>query len=89
MSEADRYAAAPNHGATIDEVTTFILGSLDIVGAAYPPVVAAMPFIKFFVKHEAMKLKTGIATGTIVPDGQGGFVPSTNSHYNPKTGEFI
>jgi len=27
--------------------------------------------------------------GKIVPDGQGGWVPESNSRYDPKTGEFI
>jgi hypothetical protein len=78
-----------DHNAVIDEVANFILGSLDIIGTAYPPVGQALPILKFFIRREATKLKTGIADGSIVPDGHGGFVPSTNSHYDPKTGEFI
>lgn len=27
--------------------------------------------------------------GKIVPDGQGGWVPESNSRYDPKTGEFL
>lgn len=81
--------ATLNHDETIDEVTNFILGSLDIVGGAYPAVGQALPIIKFFIKREAANLKAGIKSGTIVPDGHGGFVPSSNSRYNPKTGEFL
>jgi hypothetical protein len=77
------------HNETIDEVTKFILDSLDVVGAAYRPVRMALPILKFFIKMEAAKLKDGIATGSIVPDGQGGFVPSSNSHFDPKTGRFL
>ena len=80
---------APNHDAAIDGVTDFISKSIDIVSSAYPAASVALAIMKFFIKREAANLKEGIATGTIVPDGQGGFVPSTNSHYDPKTGKFI
>ena len=50
---------------------------------------AALPIIESLVRHQIAQVKIGIADGTIVADGNGGFVPASNSHYDPKTGEFL
>lgn len=63
---------------------------LIIVGAGfYPPLAPIVPLLKAFVVQQAAILKTGLANGSIVPDGRGGFVPASNSHFDPKTGEFL
>jgi hypothetical protein len=36
-----------------------------------------------------LKINEGTAPARVVPDGVGGFVPDTNSHYDPKTGRFL
>ncbi len=36
-----------------------------------------------------VELNKATAPDAVVPDGHGGFVPSTNSKYDPKTGEFL
>lgn len=67
-----------------------IVSDLIKAGSAfYPPLAAASPLLMAFVKFEASKWKAGLKAGTIVLDGHGGFVPSTNSRYDPKTGEFL
>jgi hypothetical protein len=74
---------------TIDEVSTILQDTIGIVTSVYPAFAIAAPFLKGFIKTEAHKLKNGLADGTMVPDGEGGFVPNTNSKYDPKTGKFI
>ncbi len=34
-------------------------------------------------------LNKATAPDAVVPDGHGGFVSASNSHYDPKTGEFL
>lgn len=48
-----------------------------------------LPLIESFVRHQVAQVKTGIADGSIISDGRGGFVPNTNSRFNPKTGKFL
>ena len=36
-----------------------------------------------------VELNKQTAPLAVQSDGQGGFVPTTNSHYDPKTGEFL
>ena len=65
--------------------------SIRIIGWAailYPPMKPFVWIIDAFIRVQAAQLMIGIATGAIVPDGQGGFVPVSNSHYNPQTGLF-
>jgi hypothetical protein len=73
----------------IDQAGTIILDLLKIGASFYPPLAVAAPIISSFIKIEGAKLKTGLAAGTILPDGQGGFVPASNSPYDRKTGEFL
>lgn len=77
------------HNARIDAVATLLNEALNVVSVFYPPIQPAVPIIQFFIKHEVAVLKTGLMDGSIVPDGQGGFVPITNSRYDPRTGEFL
>jgi hypothetical protein len=66
------------------DVAVAVLGDLLKAGSTfYPPLAVAAPAISMFVKFEANKLKTGIADGSIVPDGRGGLVPNTNSRVMP------
>lgn len=49
---------------------------------------------QFALAEKAFKIflwinKTTAPAGRIVPDGQGGWVPESNSRYDPKTGEFL
>lgn len=78
-----------SHDAKIDSVETVIGELVTLGGLFYPPLKWAKPLIMSFVHSEVVKLKTGLANGTIVPDGHGGFVPSSNSRFDPKTGEFL
>ncbi|PWT71912.1 MAG: hypothetical protein C5B60_10285 [Chloroflexi bacterium] len=75
----------------IDEVVSAIefLAKLASAVDPDPRVEIAIMGINAFVKFEAHKLKAGLADGSIVPDGHGGFVPATNSRYDPTTGRFL
>lgn len=55
----------------------------------YRPLALVSPFLRAFVKWQAHKIKVGVRDGTILPDGHGGFVPASNSRYDPKTGQFL
>ena len=79
----------PEQSAEIDTGAEVLLGLLKLGGSFYPPLGAAYPILNYVVTREVANLKTGLANGTIVPDGQGGFVPATNSHYDPVTGRFL
>ncbi len=79
----------PEQSAEIDAVAAIAVGALKLGAGIYPPLAPAVPLIVYIINREAAKLKTGLTDGTVVPDGQGGFVPSTNSHYDPATGRFL
>jgi hypothetical protein len=73
----------------IDRAVATLQDIVKIGATAYPPLEFAVPLLNAFIAHEGHKLKIGIATGAIVSDGKGGFVPASNSRYNPITGEFL
>jgi hypothetical protein len=73
----------------IDTTETVLIDLLKVGAVFYPPLAVALPIVTSFIQQQTANLKTGLANGTIVPDGQGGFVPITNSRYDPKTGEFL
>lgn len=73
----------------IDDAVTAVGSIIKVVGDFYTPLAVSAPVIMALLSMGAFALKTGIAAGTIVPDGKGGYVPSSNSHYNPITGAFI
>jgi hypothetical protein len=58
----------------IDHVATVVIDLISVGADFYPPLAVAVPVLSFFVKNEAAKLKTGLASGVLVPDGRGGFV---------------
>lgn len=74
---------------TIDEVVLIVSEALKVLAMAYPPIAPAIPVLNAVITMEARKLKGGLADGSIVPDGRGGFVPASNSRYDPKTGAFL
>jgi hypothetical protein len=67
----------------IDMAEAAILDLIKIGTAYYPPLAVSAPFIATFIKFEATKIRVGLADGSIVPDGQGGLVPVTNSRVMP------
>lgn len=73
----------------IDAAVNAIIDLLKLGAGLFPALAAAMPVIILFIRWEAHKLKTGISSGAIVPDGDGGFVPASNSRFDPKTGKFL
>jgi hypothetical protein len=80
----------------IDRDVAILLDGLKVIFRAgakvYPPLemaVLAEPLIAFMIRHQAAKIKAGLADGSIIPDGRGGFVPATNSRYDPRTGFFV
>jgi hypothetical protein len=75
--------------AQIDEVVVILQDVLKIGATAYPPLAVAAPLISAYIAYEATTIKTGLANGTLVPDGMGGIVPATNSRYDPATGKFL
>ena len=54
------------------------------VGVVWPPAIVIDEALQAFLLFNKLT-----APARVVPDGAGGYVPSTNSRYNPKTGEFI
>lgn len=77
---------------TVDDIEaaeTVLIDLLKVGSAFYPPLAVATPIVTSVIQQQMAALKTGLANGTVVPDGQGGFVPVTNSRYDPKTGEFL
>jgi hypothetical protein len=57
---------------------------LATVGAAVPQALVAKQLLDGLVD-----LNKVTAPLQVEPDGQGGFVPTTNSHYDPATGQFL
>ncbi len=82
-------ASTEDHAQNIDVAVAVLLDLLKVGAKFYPPLAAAMPILSMFIKYQAYKIKGGLADGTIVPDGAGGWVPITNSRYDPKTGRFL
>jgi len=80
---------ADSHDAKIDGAVAVINELLKLGALFYGPLGFAYPFIMKVVSGEAEKLKDGLAGGTIIPDGHGGFVPGSNSRYDAKTGQFV
>lgn len=58
----------------IDHTAAVILDLIKIGADVYPPLAFAAPILSSYVRIEAAKLKSGVAAGTILPDGRGGFV---------------
>jgi hypothetical protein len=77
------------HDQQIDFGADVLLAVLHVLTRASPLLAFAEPFITRGIKHEVDSLKRGIADGSIISDGRGGFVPATNSRYDPNTGLFI
>ena len=73
----------------IDRAAQAIIDVIDAAAKIWPQLRLARPLIVAFIRYEAYKLKRGIEDGTVVPDGAGGWVPASNSRYNPRTGRFI
>jgi hypothetical protein len=79
----------------IDRLEAILIDALRLGAKLAPPPLnvllpITLPVLEYFVRHRIIApMKIGIANGTIVSDGHGGFVPATNSRYDPKTGEFI
>jgi hypothetical protein len=73
----------------IDRMVAVMTDLLKVGSVFYPPLAVAAPILTSFIHNEASKLHAGLANGTIVADGKGGFVPVTNSQYDPATGQFL
>ncbi len=60
----------------IDETAAVVIDLIKVGSSFYPPLAFAAPILSSFVQHQAAQLKSGLAAGTILPDGRGGFVSS-------------
>lgn len=49
----------------------------------------ALPFLESYVRHQISVVRTGVADGSIISDGRGGWIPASNSRYDPETGRFL
>jgi hypothetical protein len=58
---------------------------LNKIGVLFPPVAQAEKALEIFLWIN----RVTAPAGRIVPDGRGGYVPETNSRYDPETGEFL
>lgn len=73
----------------IDRGVEIISSIISLGAGANPMVAAAAPLLNAYVKFEASRWKAMLEAGTIIPDGQGGFIPAHGqSIYDPKTGFF-
>ena len=76
------------------DVLTALTGAL---GVTLPPALVAVlpilrnaaPVIEVIVAHLQNSLDEGVKSGALVHDGRGGYVPATNSHVDPATGNFV
>lgn len=78
---------------TTDQIDALVKGIFDVLAAIYPPIGALkfliIPLLRAAISSAATSIAKGIADGTIVPDGRGGFIPAHGqSKYDPATGEF-
>jgi hypothetical protein len=71
------------HGKYKQEVA-IVDSMLSSLSATVPAAGIAKQVIDLF-----LKINEWTAPAHVVPDGVGGFVPDTNSHYDPKTGRFL
>ena len=58
----------------IDRTEAIMIDVLKVGASIYPPLALAVPILTAIIKDYGMHLRAGIAAGTIIPDGQGGFV---------------
>jgi hypothetical protein len=58
----------------VDRLEAVLIDALTVGGTLYPPLALAQPLLTSAIKHYGSYLRAGIANGTIVSDGQGGFV---------------
>ena len=68
--------------AAIEKIVAFI-------SDFYPPLKMFAPLIDAFLRQQVAIIKAGVADGSIIADGQGGFVRADNSRFDPKTGKFL
>jgi len=77
------------HDGQITQTVSKIAEALDLAAGVWPALAPVFRTIRAFVLLEGQNLIAGLHDGSIVPDGQGGFVPVTNSRFDPKTGKFL
>ena len=58
----------------IDRTEAIMIDLLKIGGTFYPPLALATPILTAIIKDYGVNLRTGLADGSVIPDGQGGFV---------------
>jgi hypothetical protein len=68
-----------------DKEVAFTEDMLSELGLVFPLAGAVEKALQVFLVINNMTAPRG----PVVPDGRGGYVPASNSRYNPKTGEFI
>jgi hypothetical protein len=68
-----------------DSQVAFAENMLSDLGLVFPPAAMVERGVAAFLWINKMTAPRA----PIVPDGMGGFVPSSNSHYDPVTGEFL
>lgn len=68
-----------------DKEVEFTEDLLLTIGVVFPPFVQLEKAGEVLLAINRMTAPRG----PIVPDGHGGFVPASNSRYDPKTGRFI
>lgn len=80
---------------TFDDDVVDLADVLGIVGLILPPAAVASNYVRYAaVAISGVQMAVRIGTSLdlfagAVPDGRGGWVPATNSHYDPKTGQFL
>ena len=68
-----------------DEEVKAIRDALQKIGIAFPPAEVLNRALGVFLVVNRLS----VPIGPVVPDGQGGMVPASNSRYDPKTGKFL
>ena len=58
----------------VDRMEAVMIDLLKVGATFYPPLALATPILTAIIKDYGVKLRVGLADGTVVSDGQGGFV---------------
>ena len=58
----------------IDRTEAIMIDLLKVGGTFYPPLAMAVPILTAAIKHYGAYLRAGLADGSIISDGRGGYV---------------
>lgn len=81
---------AKNYGAAFEIGAEEVATIANDVGVPYAGIAELLiPVVYNAANMGVSSVTADVASGKIVPDGRGGYVPTSNSKYDPKTGQFL